>query len=278
MPTTKLISNKNKNLIEVFKEVLASKELIFFLVRRDFLAMYKQTILGPVWYLLQPLITSFVFLIIFSKFAGISTEGIPPLLFYLVANTAWIFFSNTFNSVSLTLINNADLYKKVYFCRLAPVIANIFSGFIKFFFQFILVSFVYLYYLFQDFNFNISINVIFFFFSLIHLSIIIFALGLLVCSFAIKYRDLVFVLNFFTQMLMFATPVIYSFNSIPEKYKFFAYLNPLVPIFENIRNSLFGLPLIESNFLLSSIILTAILFLFSVKIFFKFEKNFIDFV
>lgn len=276
METQRIIDNKNKSFKDIFFEVLNSFEVIFFLVKRDFVIMYKQTILGPIWYLLQPLITSFIFLIIFNKFANIPTDGIPPLLFYLIANISWIFFSSTFNSTSLTLINNADIYKKVYFCRLAPPIANIIIGFIKFLFQFILVLFVYMWYFFSGFEAQISVTCLFLPLFLLHLSIIIFALGIFICSFAIKYRDLLMIINFGTQMLMFATPVIYSFSSIPEKYKFFAYINPLIPIFENIRNCLFGLPLIDFNYYLSSIIVTFILFFLGIKIFLKFEKNFVD--
>jgi len=276
METQRIIDNKNKSFKDIFFEVLNSFEVIFFLVKRDFVIMYKQTILGPIWYLLQPLITSFVFLIIFNKFANIPTNGIPPLLFYLIANISWIFFSSTFNSTSLTLINNADIYKKVYFCRLAPPIANIIIGFIKFLFQFILMLFVYMWYFFSDFESQISVTCLFLPLFLLHLSIIIFALGIFICSFTIKYRDLLMILNFGTQMLMFATPVIYSFSSIPEKYKFFAYINPLIPIFENIRNSLFGLPLIDFNYYLSSIFVTFILFFLGLKIFLKYEKNLVD--
>jgi len=276
METQKIIDNKNKSLKDIFFELLSSFEIIFFLVKRDFVIMYKQTILGPAWYLLQPLITSFVFLIIFNKFAKIPTDGIPPILFYLIANISWIFFSSSFNSVSLTLINNADIYKKVYFFRLAPPIANIIIGFIKFLFQFILVLFVYVWYLFSGFEPQITISCLLFPLFILHLSIIIFSLGIFICSFAIKYRDLLMIMNFGTQMLMFATPVIYSFGSIPEKYKFFGYINPLIPIFENIRNSLFGLPLIDFNYYLSSIFVTFILLFLGLKIFLRFEKNFVD--
>lgn len=278
MQKLKIIDNQNKTIKEIISEIINSFELVLFFVKRDFKVMYKQTIFGPLWYLLQPLITSFVFLIIFNKFANIPTDGIPPILFYLVANIVWIFFSSTFNSVSMTLINNADVYKKVYFCRLAPPIANIIVGHIKFLFQLILVFFVYGYYVLTSFDPNIGFSFLLFPIFMIHLSLIIFALGLLICSFAIKYRDLIFVLNFGVQMLMFATPVIYSFGSIPDKYKFFGYLNPLVPIFENIRNSLFGLPLIEFNYYLSSIFITFVLLIISLKIFLKFEKNFVDLV
>tara|TARA_X000000950_G_scaffold289480_1_gene414001 strand:- start:8171 stop:9004 length:834 start_codon:yes stop_codon:yes gene_type:complete len=273
-----LITNKNKTINDMFIEITNSLELIFFFVKRDFSVMYKQTIFGPLWYLLQPLITSFIFLIIFNKFAKLPTDGIPPILFYLIANISWIFFSSTFNSVSMTLITNADIYKKVYFCRLAPPIANIIVGQIKFLFQLFLVLLVCIFYLLSGFELNIGLNSLLFLLFIIHLSIITFALGLLICSFAIKYRDLIFILNFGVQMLMFATPVIYSFSSIPDKYKFFGYLNPLIPIFENIRNSLFGLPLIEFNYYLSSIILTCFILLISIKIFLKFERNFVDLV
>tara|TARA_B100000886_G_scaffold205780_1_gene142146 strand:- start:24306 stop:25142 length:837 start_codon:yes stop_codon:yes gene_type:complete len=276
METQRIIDNKNKSLKDIFFELLNSFEIIFFLVKRDFVIMYKQTVLGPAWYLLQPLITSFVFLIIFNKFAKIPTDGIPPILFYLIANICWIFFSSSFSSVSLTLINNADIYKKVYFCRLAPPIANIIFGFIKFLFQFILVLFVYVWYLFSGFEPQITISCIFLPLFILHLSIIIFSLGIFICSFAIKYRDLLMITNFGIQMLMFATPVIYSFGSIPEKYKFFGYINPLIPIFENIRNSLFGLPLIDFNYYLSSIFVTFILLFLALKIFLRFEKNFVD--
>lgn len=272
----KVLSNKKKTLQEAFKEVLNSYELIFFFVKRDFVTLYKQTVLGPIWYLLQPIITSFVFLIIFNKFAKLSTYEIPGILFYMIGNIAWVFFATSFNSVSLTLINNADLYRKVYFCRLAPPIAITIVHLIKFFFQFLLFITLYLILIINGYKTKIDFSILYLPLFLIHLTILVFSIGLLVSSITIKYRDLVFALSFGVQMLMFATPVVYSFQSIPEKFKFFAFINPLMPIFENIRNCLFGAPFIDFNYYLTSLLITLIVLVFSVKTFLNYEKSFID--
>ena len=273
-----IITSKTRSLKEHFHELLDFTELIYFFTKRDFVVLYKQTILGPLWHLIQPIITSFVFLIIFNKFAGISTQGIPGLLFYLIGNISWAFFSTSLSNIGMTLVNNAEIYKKVFFPRIVLPISNIFVSYIRFFFQILRFSSVYMYFFFSGFNFNINTTIIFFPFFIIHLSVFTFSLGLIVASVTIKYRDLRFALQFGLQMLMFATPVIYSFESVPERFKYFAYLNPLVPIFENIRNCIFGIPLIELQYYISSLLVTILILFLSLKLFFELEKNFVDFI
>ena len=273
-----IITSETRSLKEHFHELLNSIELIYFFTKRDFVVLYKQTILGPLWYLIQPIITSFVFLIIFNKFAGISTQGIPGLLFYMIGNISWAFFSTSFSNVGMTLVNNAELYKKVFFSRIVLPISNICVGYIKFFFQILLFCSVYTYFIFNGFNFNINTTIILLPLFIIHLSVFTFSLGLIVASITIKYRDLRYAVQFGLQMLMFATPVIYSFESVPERFKYFAYLNPLVPIFENIRNSVFGIPLIELQYYLCSLFVTILILFLGLKLFFKLEKNFVDFI
>ena len=273
-----IITSETRSLKEHFYELLNSIELIYFFTKRDFVVLYKQTILGPLWHLIQPIIASFIFLIIFNKFAGISTQGIPGFLFYLIGNVSWAFFSTSFYSVGMTLVNNAELYKKVFFSRIVLPISNICVGYIRFFFQALLFCAVYMYFFFNGFSFNINTTIIFLPLFIIHLSIFTFSLGLIVASITIKYRDLRFAVQFGVQMLMFATPVIYSFESVPEKFKYFAYINPLVPIFENIRNSVFGIPLIELQYYIFSLLVTILILLLSLKLFFKLEKNFVDFI
>tara|TARA_B100001287_G_C22655966_1_gene517731 strand:- start:840 stop:1676 length:837 start_codon:yes stop_codon:yes gene_type:complete len=272
------ITGKTRTIKDYILEFFDYIELVFFFTRRDFVVLYKQTVLGPIWYIIQPIITSFVFLIIFNKFAGISTMGVPGLLFYLIGNITWIFFSSSFINIGMTLVNNSDLYKKVYFSRIVLPVSNIFVSYIKFFFQIILFVGVYLYYLLTGFNLSININLVFLPLFIIHLSIFSFSLGLIVASITVKYRDLLVTLQFGIQMLMFATPVIYSFNSIPQKFQYFAYLNPLVPIFENIRNCVFGIPLIDFKYYIVSLVITLLILFLGLKIFFKAEKNFVDFV
>ena len=272
------ITNKTRSIKDHILEFFDYIELVFYFTKRDFVVLYKQTILGPLWYIIQPMITSFVFLIIFNKFAGISTMGVPGLLFYLIGNISWIFFSSSFVNIGMTLVNNSELYKKVYFSRIALPISNIFVSYIKFFVQIIIFVGVFIYYLFTGYNFTTDINIVFLPLFIIHLSIFSFSLGLIVASITVKYRDLLVTLQFGIQMLMFATPVIYSFNSIPDKYRYFAYLNPLVPIFENIRNCIFGIPLIDMKYYIASLIITSLILFLSLKIFFKTEKNFVDFV
>ena len=142
-----IITSKTRSLKEHFHELLDFTELIYFFTKRDFVVLYKQTILGPLWYLIQPIITSFVFLIIFNKFAGISTQGIPGLLFYMIGNISWAFFSTSFSNVGMTLVNNAEFYKKVFFSKKMLPISNICVGYIKFFFQILLLLGIYVFFL-----------------------------------------------------------------------------------------------------------------------------------
>ena len=271
-----IITKDGFNLRSYFAELFSRIELVYFFCKRDFVVLYKQTILGPLWYLIQPFLTSLVFLIIFNKFAKLTTEGVPGILFYYIGNISWIFFSSTIQSVGLTLIVNAELYKKVYFPRIAMPLSTVLVGYIKFTFQFLLFLILFLYYCSTGFIAQTNINILLVPLFLLHLGIITIALGLIVASITVKYRDLAVTLNFGIQLLMFATPIIYSFNSIPEKYKFFGYLNPLVPIFENIRNAFFGIELIEFKYYFSSIGLTVLLFFIAIKLFIRAEKNFID--
>lgn len=257
-------------------ELWRSRDLISLFVWRDFIALYKQTILGPAWSIIQPLLTTLTFTIIFGKFADLPTNGSPPFLFYLAGNVLWGFFSGCLIRTANTFVNNAGLMSKVYFHRMAIPIATVLSNLISFLIQFgVFVGFWIMYLVLgADIHPNIWI---------LASPLCVFLLagyalggGIIISALTTRYRDLAILVAFGTQLLMFLTPVIYPISSVPEKYHWIVTLNPLSSIFEVFRAGFLG----SGSFTVAQLLMAFIVMIGSLIIglmlFSRVEKTFMD--
>ena len=253
------------------------RDLLWMFIRRDFVSVYKQTILGPIWFFIQPLITTIMFTIIFSGVAKISTGGLPPMLFYLAGTTPWNYFSTCLNKTSGTFINNAHLFGKVYFPRLVTPISIVASNLIQFSIQFLLFFGFLAYYYVTGTPLHPDLLMILLLTPVLLLLMALLGLGtgILVSSLTTKYRDLTFLVAFGVQLAMYATPVIYPMSSIPEKYRWFIELNPMSAIIESFRAIYLGGAIPWAQLGISAGV-TGILLLLGIAIFNKVEKTFMD--
>ncbi len=272
-----IVINSNSNsLFDNIRNLLKYVDLIKLLVTRDFKVFYKQTILGPIWYLIQPILNSGVFTLIFSGFANLSTDETPPYLFYMSGTIVWSYFAANMTNVSNIFISNKDLFSKVYFPRLAVPIANSIIQIFQFLLQFTLLAAVMFFFYLRGTSYEFDYTIIFIPLLLLKLSFISIGFGCLFASITYKYKDLSLLLSFATQLWMFITPVIYPLSIVKEKYVLLYCLNPVSAIIENFRIILFHSA--EFNFVLTllSSVLTIIIFIFGVSIFSKVERKFMD--
>lgn len=258
------------------KEIIEHRDLILNLVNRDFITQYKQTILGPFWYFIQPLLTTIVFTVIFGNIVKISTDGLPKPLFYLAGIIIWNFFSSTLSTTSNIFINNSHIFGKVYFPRLVIPISIIISNYIKLFIQLVLFLSLYLYLIFLSKGIKPNLYLIFTPFIFIQLSLLGGSCGMIISSLTTKYRDLQFLVNFGIQLWMYATPVVYPLSLIPQKWQWIFFVNPVSFSVELFRYSLTGYGSSKFLYFLISFFLTLILFFISVIYFKKAEQTFID--
>lgn len=223
------------------RELWSYRHLLGSLVRRDFLLNYQQTILGPAWILLQPLLTLVTYVLVFGRLVGVSTGTLPPVLFYFSGIVLWNFFSDSFGGTSNTFRDNAQVFSKVYFPRLIVPMAVTSTQFFRFSIQFaMLLLLIGFYWAFRDLPSPFSIITLAFPFAVVCTAGIGLGLGLLFSVITAKYRDMASIVNLGIRMLMYLTPVIYPVNSLPEKYRWLVQLNPLTPLFELCRLSLLG--------------------------------------
>lgn len=245
-------------------------------VRRDFVATYKQTILGPIWFFIQPIISSFVFFIVFNQFGKIPTDGVPPYLFYLAGLTAWNYFSTCLTSTSNVFVGNAGIFGKVYFPRLITPLSIVISNLIKFGIQFLLFLAFYVAYLFKGADFVPNMYILLLPFLIIIMAGLGLGFGLAISALTTKYRDLTFLLTFGIQLLMYATPVIYPLSQIPAKFQFYIKLNPMTGIIETFKTAFFGTSSVDWMMLGYSFVFMMLMLFGGILIFNKTEKNFMD--
>jgi lipopolysaccharide transport system permease protein len=259
------------------REIWNYRDLLWLFVKRDVTTFYKQTILGPLWFLLQPLITTIVFSFIFNKIAKISTDQTPPYLFYMSGIIAWNYFSDCLMSTSNTFTSNAYIFSKVYFPRLIIPFSQIISNLVKMFVQLSLFFCLLIYYqVYEDQVFFIYRNIILLPIIIIQMGLLGVAIGMIVSSLTTKYRDLRFLVSFSVQLLMYATPVAYPLSAVPEKYKIFVLYNPMTSIIVSFRNSLLGKENLDPIFFYYSFLSISLLFLVGLIFFNRVEKTFID--
>ena len=272
-----IIRPKSKLLDVNLKEVWQYRDLMWMFIKRDFAAQYKQTILGPLWHFIQPLFTTFIFVVVFSQIAAISTDGLPPLLFYLSGITIWNYFSSCLIATSSTFVSNAYIFGKVYFPRLVMPISVVLSNMVKFGIQLLLLLGVMVWYAIDGVSVQLSTNLLYIPLLLLMMAGIGLGLGIIISSLTTKYRDFTVLVTFGVQLLMYATPVVYPMSVVENmQLKFWLSLNPLVPIVEAFRYALLGVGSFESLHLLYSAAFICIVLVFGLLMFGKVEKTFMD--
>lgn len=258
-------------------EVWRYRDLLWMFVKRDFVSVYKQTVLGPIWFFIQPLLTTIVFTIVFTGIAKISTDGMPPLLFYLAGTIPWNYFATCLTKISTTFNSNAHIFGKVYFPRLIVPLSIVVSNLIQFGIQFVLFAAVFVWYLVT--GVNLEPNWI----AIVLLTPVLLAImaalglgtGVLVSALTTKYRDFTFLIAFGVQLGMYGTPIIYPMSAIPEKWRWLIGLNPMSAPIESFRASFLG-GQIPWGGLAVSVAVTATFLLIGVVVFNKVEKTFMD--
>jgi lipopolysaccharide transport system permease protein len=258
------------------KDVWNYRDLLWLLVRRDFVSFYKQTIFGPLWFFIQPIFTTIIFTVIFSRLAHISTESAPPALFYLSGTVAWNYFADCLTKTSTVFRDNAGIFGKVYFPRLIMPLSIIISNLVKFSVQFLLFLLMLAWYSFTEHNVHPTEYILLFPVVVVLMAMMGLGIGLIVTALTIKYRDLIFLVAFGVQLVMYATPVIYPLSAVPEKYRSLIALNPLSSLIETFRHGFLGTGHFYAGPFLYSIAAAVVLFLVGLIVFNKVEKNFVD--
>lgn len=272
-----VIQPKNRLFDLHLDDVWRYRDLLWMFVRRDFLAVYKQTILGPLWFFIQPLLTTLIFTVIFSGVAQIPTDGFPPMLFYLAGMTPWNYFSTCLTKTSNTFVANAGIFGKVYFPRLIVPLSIVVSTMIQFGIQFLLFLGVFAYFMFTGAAISPQWGWIVVLTPA--LVVLMAALGLgagiVVSSLTTKYRDFTFLIGFGVQLMMYATPVIFPMSAVPDRYRWLIQLNPMTAPIEAFRAIFLGGPIPWSALGFSTALTAALLFV-GIVIFNKVEKSFMD--
>jgi lipopolysaccharide transport system permease protein len=258
------------------KELLNYTDLISLFVRRDFVAQYKQTILGPAWHIIQPLMTTIIFTIVFGKIAQIPTDGAPQFIFYLSGTVIWTYFANVLTDTSTTFTRNANIFGKVYFPRLVTPIATSISKLISFAIQFLMFIGFLIYYKLSGANITPNLWILATPILLLLMAALALGTGLLVTAMTTRYRDLAVLVTFGVQLWMYASPVIYPISSLPEKWQFWANLNPVAPIIESFRYAFLGAGDINLGLMLQSTLIICSLFCISLLVFNRVERTFAD--
>jgi lipopolysaccharide transport system permease protein len=271
------IIQPRKGLLDLrLKELIRYSDLLVLFVKRDIVVTYKQTILGPLWFFIQPILTTIIFVVVFGNIAGLSTDGIPQPLFYLAGIVIWNFFADCFTKTADTFSSNAEVFGKVYFPRLITPLSIVISNGIKFLIQFGLFLALYVYFLVIGTPIEANWTLALLPFLIIMMGLFGLGFGLIFSSLTTKYKDLKFLIQFGVQLAMYATPVIYPMSEIPEKYHVYMAANPLSHILEAFKFMFFGEGTISLLGLAYSFtFMVALLFLGTV-IFNRTEKTFMD--
>jgi lipopolysaccharide transport system permease protein len=273
-----LIIEPQRSLLDLqLGELWRYKDLVLLFVRRDFVSVYKQTILGPLWYLIQPLLTTVMFTFIFGNIANLPTDGLPKFLFYMSGTVIWSYFADCLNKTSQTFVNNANLFGKVYFPRLAVPVSILISNLITFSIQFSMFLCFVLYFVLR----GAALQVHWPWILLSPILILMMAglglgFGITISSLTTKYRDLRFLVTFGVQLLMYAAPVIYPVSSIPERFQWIILANPMTPIIETFRYAFLGAGTVNIHQLLYSFVFMVLIVLVGSVIFNRVQQTFMD--
>lgn len=258
------------------KELFKYKDLVYLFFKRNYATRYKQTILGPLWLILNPLITVALYAFVFGSLAGLSTEGVPQFVFYLCSNSLWTFFATSLNQTSNTFTANAAIMGKVYFPRLVMPVSSVLTGMLDLSIQLVMLVVIMVGYTVSGYHFNLNSVVLFAPLIILQTGILGLGCGIIIAALTTKYRDLVVLVEFGVQLWMYATPVVYTAKLIPEKYTSIYMMNAMAPIMECWRSAVIGSgEFLWKNWGISWIITLAVLFV-GVMLFSKIEKTFMD--
>jgi len=271
-----VIEGKSSLLDLKLKDVWRYRDLLLLLVRRDFVSFYKQTVLGPLWFFIQPVFTTIVFTFVFSNLAGISTDGLPQFLFYMSGITAWNYFAECLTKTSTIFRDNAGIFGKVYFPRLIMPLSVVTSNLVKFGIQLMLFLSMMLYFYLKGAEFHMTWTIVFFPLLVVNMALLGLGLGLIISAMTTKYRDLAFLVGFGVQLLMYATTVIYPLSAAPESYRIFIELNPMTGIIEAFRYAFLGSGSFSLYSLGYSAIITIVILFLGIIIFNRTERSFVD--
>lgn len=259
-----------------FKELWQYKDLIYMFVKRNFTTLYKQTILGPLWIIITPLISTVISTFVFGTIAGISSDGLPYFLFYMAGNTAWSYFSTCLNSTASTFTGNAGIFGKVYFPRLVTPISAVITGLLNFSVQLVMLIGFMIFFVLRGNAINPNLWILITPLLVVHMAMLGLGCGIIVSSLTTKYRDLTVLVGFGISLWMYITPIIYPMSELPMKWKTVLLLNPMAPIIEAFRYAFLGSGDISFFHLGISFAVTLVILFAGIMLFSKVEKTFMD--
>ena len=272
---TTVIVPKSKLLDFHLKEVWKYRDLVILFVRRNFVSQYKQTILGPLWAIIQPLLTTVVFTVVFGRLAGLAAEGVPSFLFFMSGNIAWAYFSNCLTQTANTFTGNAGILGKVYFPRIVMPLSTVMTNLISFGIQFVMfVVFLVVYWV--KGTVHPTMYALLLPLLLIQMAMLSLGVGIIISSLTTKYRDLKMLVGFGVQLWMYGTPVAYDIGIIPEKYMGLYMLNPMTPIINTFRTAFLGIGSFDLKYYLISWGVTFMVLFLGLLLFNRVEKTFMD--
>lgn len=273
---TTIIKSKNGWFDINLKELVQYKDLIFLFVKRNYTSRYKQTILGPLWLVFNPLITTVLYSIIFGNIAGLAAEGVPQVTFYLASNAIWSFFASCLNQTATTFTTNADLFGKIYFPRLTTPISTVITSMLDILIQLGLLIIIMVVYTCLGWHFQIGAELVLIPVLIVQVALLALGFGIIISSLTTKYRDLAILVTFGVQLWMYASPVVYTLSIVPKKYRNLYLLNPMAPIITLFRHSVLGVE--EAPYAMWGVswITTIVVLAIGVIIFNKVEKSFMD--
>ena len=271
-----VLSNRPGWLFPNLSELWRYRDLIAMFTRRDLSLIYKQTVLGPIWYIIKPLASSVVFTVIFGRVARISTDELPQFLFYMSGTILWGYFSRCLISGSNTLLANAGLYKKAYFPRLAIPLSQVVSNMVQFLIQFLAFIGFLVYYTWQGSPIHQTVWIAYTPLILLQMACLGTGFGLLVSSLTVKYRDLTIGFGFGVSLWMYASPIVYPMSQVPDKYRLLYSLNPMATVVEAFRCGFLGAGSVNPNYIFIGWAVTVIVLLLGLVMFSRSEKTFID--
>lgn len=271
-----VIKPKNK-LFEVdFREIWQYRDLLSMFVKRNIITQYKQTILGPAWFFVQPALTTVMYTIIFSGVAKLSTDGLPEAMFYLAGIVCWQYFSDCLNKTSSTFTDNQAMFGKVYFPRLIVPLATVTSNLVRMGIQFLLFVLVYLYFLWQGVQISPNIYILLLPLLILMLAGLALGFGIIISSLTTKYRDLTILFTFIVQLWMYATPVIYPLSTMSPQKQWIMVLNPVTSILETFKFATMGVGTFQWNYLIYSFVFMLVVMGVGIVIFNKVQRSFMD--
>ena len=271
-----VLESKHKLLDFNLKEVWQYRDLIWLFIKRDFTTQYKQTVLGPIWYVVQPLVTTVINTFIFGNLAKIGTDGVPYVLFYFAGTMLWTYFTNCLNSAAGTFSNNAGIFSKVYFPRLTVAVSNTVSASIKMGIQFCCLLIFYVYYLIIGANIHPSWMIVLFPLLILWLGLLGDGIGMIISALTTKYRDLNQLLGFGITLAMYITPIVYPLSEAPESFSWLFYINPVSAPVELFRIFFYGAGSVPPLMILISLGMTFLFLFFGLILFNRNERTFVD--